>query len=327
MYPLVANFLWYAKYLFVFFSPLSHTRLCVVILFPCFNAYNAKCFHIIEIDCSWWMAFVFFPRFFHIHIIQNYVVHFFENFSTNFSTNRIKILNFSLFFHFNLKSQDWIWIHIWSIQMDCIEMTCKVWLDCIQQNDICLHGIHISILYKWSASLNRWDVTIECDNYDETFQFVRCNYVEKSICLLIQIDLIWPNIRIQHAISKCANVTQIGIASYRTKWPNGHVHTLHRLNEWREEKKWAVMRRSSRRQTRYLHHIALHMHCSLIVTIAQNKRCNMMKLKQVCESTKNNNNGNKHCIDGRRRCRRWYRQTHQTLCKWTKSSARFFWCE
>lgn len=33
------------------------------------------------------------------------------------------------------------------------------------------------------------------------------------------------------------------------------------------------------------------MHCSLIVTIAQNKRCTMMKLKQVCESTKNNNNG------------------------------------
>lgn len=156
--------------------------------------------------------------------------------------------------------------------MDCIEMTCKVWLDCIQQNDICLHGIHISILYKWSASLNRWDVTIECDNYDETFQFVRCNYVEKSICLLIQIDLIWPNIRIQHAISKCANVTQIGIASYRTKWPcTLYIHCTGWMSE--EKKKKIEQRCGDLAEGKHGTSTTLHCICT-VLWLSQSHRIN-----------------------------------------------------
>lgn len=92
----------------------------------------------------------------------------------------------------------------------------------------CCIGMHICIpgLQKcnWSrngrqrriVSIRPKQLTIECAHYSKTFQFVsvvdlaRSGWcVEKSACLLIQIDLISPNIRQPYAIENCGDCAQL----------------------------------------------------------------------------------------------------------------------
>ena len=141
--------------------------------------------------------------------------------------------------------------------------------------------------FKWTviAVRNRRDVTIECDHYCGTFQFVDGNCVEKSQCLLIQIDLISPNIRIGalHATSTTWNLCALFVSLSRSL-----SHTLLFASGLPVLATVGAVRRSSRRQTRYPHFaniLSLAVTLSLTLTtftlslslsqFAQNKRCNI----------------------------------------------------